>query len=214
MTTLIIVRHAQSIANEKGIFIGHKDMDLSDLGHFQAKLLCDYLLKKEYKIDAIYSSDLLRPFHTVEPYAKAIGKEIIKNSNLREIFAGKWEGHKFADLYDLFPENYGAWKTDIGSCKCDGGESVKELYERINLEIDRIADRHDGETVLIGTHATPLRCIMARCEGVGVAGMKDIKWCENTSLNIFEYSEGVLSPVALNVSEHLSAYRSGLPSSV
>ncbi len=214
MTKLIIVRHAQSIANMQKVFVGHKDMDLTETGHEQARLLCEYLVKKEYPIDVIYSSDLLRPFHTVEPYARAVGKEIIKDSGLREIFAGEWEGHKFADLPVLYPENYNVWLNDIGNCRCNGGESTKELYSRINSTIDRIAKENDGKTVLIGTHATPLRCLYARVMGVGTDGMKDIKWCENTALNIFEYSEGVLDAVELNICEHLGALRTVLPSNV
>ncbi|MEE0967960.1 MAG: histidine phosphatase family protein [Clostridia bacterium] len=214
MTRLIIVRHAQSIANLEGFFIGHTDKDLSELGHTQARLLGEYLMKKEYPIDVIYSSDLLRPYHTVEPYAKLSGKEIIRDKELREIYGGEWEGHRFTDLYELYPVSYRLWKSDIGKAKCDGGESVVELYNRINAEIDRIAEKHDGETVLIGTHATPLRAIMARTYGVGAAGMQGVKWCENASINIFEYTNGVISAKELNISEHLGELRSGLPSTV
>lgn len=214
MTTLIIVRHAQSLANKAELFIGHKDMDLSELGVIQAKLLGEYLVNKKFPIDAIYSSDLLRPYHTVEPYAKAVGMEIIKDRELREIYAGQWEGHKFSDLFDLFPDSYAVWKKDIGNCVCDGGESVAQLYERINNAVDRIAKKHDGQTVLIGTHATPVRCLTARATNIGVPGMKDIKWCENTAINIFEYSMGTLSAKELNISEHLGELRSGLPRSV
>ncbi len=214
MTTIMIVRHAQSLANKEERFIGHMDMDLSEFGHTQARLLGEYLVKKNYKIDRIYSSDLLRPYHTVEPYAKLTGKEIIPDKALREIYAGEWEGHKFKDLFDLYPESYRVWKTDIGHAVCDGGESVEQLYDRINAEVTKIAEAHNGETVLIGTHATPLRAVMARVDGVGVDGMQNIRWCENASLNIFEYENGVLSAKELNISEHLGSLRSGLPSSV
>ena len=214
MTRLIIVRHAQSIANREQVFIGHRNLDLTETGREQARLLGEYLVKKAYPIDTIYSSDLLRPFHTVEPYADAVGKEIIKEKGLREIYAGEWEGHKFTDLPILYPENFYVWLNDIGNCQTNGGESVKELYNRINSTVDRIAEENDGKTVLIGTHATPLRCLCARVRGVGTDGMMDIKWCENTALNIFEYSAGVLSAVELNICEHLGALRTELPSTV
>ncbi len=215
MTTLIVVRHAQSLANKEELFIGHKDLDLSDLGFMQAELLGKYLYEKEYPIDVIYSSDLLRPYHTVEPYAKLVSKEITKDKKLREIYAGDWEGHKFADLLKLYPISYAEkWRKDIGNCVCDGGESVAELYVRINSAIDKIAKKHDGKTVLIGTHATPLRCLMARAAGVGTDGMKDIRWCENTSLNIFVYADGLLYAKELNIHEHLGDLRSGLPRNV
>lgn len=45
-TTLLFVRHGQSIANENGIFAGHLDVPLSELGQKQAVELKDYLLSR------------------------------------------------------------------------------------------------------------------------------------------------------------------------
>ena len=215
MTRLIVVRHAQSIANLQRVFLGHSNWDLSDLGREQAELLAKYLIEKKFPIDVIYSSDLIRPVHTVEPYAKATGKEITRVKELREIYAGEWEEKKFDDLLEKYPESYGVvWRTDIGNAKCNGGEAVSELYERVNSAIDEIAQANDGKCVLVATHATPLRALIARAKGVGLDGMKDFYWGENACINIFEYSEGVLSAVELLVSEHLGEARSGLPRTV
>ena len=90
MTKIIVVRHAQSLANEKGIFIGHMDMDLSELGKKQAELLGKYLLDKAFPIDVIYSSDLSRAMKTAEPTAITHGLEIIPDARLREICGGDW----------------------------------------------------------------------------------------------------------------------------
>ena len=131
MTRFIFVRHAQSIANDKGVFIGHIDWDLSELGFRQAQALGDYLTERGFKPDVIYSSDLLRPCHTIEPFAKAVGMEIVKNRQLREIYAGDWEGRRVDDLLENEPA-YQIWKQDIGNSKTGGGESVAELYARIS----------------------------------------------------------------------------------
>ena len=58
MTTLILVRHGQSVANLERIFAGHTDIPLTELGLLQAERTAAYL--EEYPIDCIYSSDLLR----------------------------------------------------------------------------------------------------------------------------------------------------------
>lgn len=214
MTKLIIVRHAQSIANRDRTFIGHIDLDLTELGVKQAELTTQYLIEQNYPIDVIYSSDLLRPYHTIEPYAKAVGKEIVKDRELREIYAGKWEGHKFEDLPNLFPESFNLWRTDISKTHCEDGESVEELYARINHAINRIAKENDGKCVLIGTHATPIRCLCARAECVGLAGMKEIGWVNNASVSIFEYDGGVLIPIEINHHEHLKSLDTALPKNV
>lgn len=212
MTRFIFVRHAQSIANDKGVFIGHMDWDLSELGFRQAELLCRYLTERKFKPDVIYSSDLLRPCHTIEPFAKSLGMEIVKNRQLREIYAGKWEGQKFDDLPNLDP-SYKIWQQDIGRAQTDGGESVADLYGRINTEIDRLAKLHDGHTVMIATHATPIRCLTARAAGTGLDGMKDISWAMNASVNIFDHDGENLIPVELNKHEFLAELNTELPKS-
>ena len=50
---LIFVRHGQSLGNKVRSFLGHTNLDLSELGYAQAELTGKYL--KERKIDAIYS---------------------------------------------------------------------------------------------------------------------------------------------------------------
>ena len=212
MTRFIFVRHAQSIANDKGVFIGHIDWDLSELGFRQAELLGRYLTERKFKPDVIYSSDLLRPCHTIEPFANAVGMEIVKNRQLREIYAGKWEGQKFDDLPNLDP-SYKIWQQDIGRAQTDGGESVAQLYERINAEVDRLAKVHDGQTVMIATHATPIRCLTARSQGVGLDGMKDIPWAFNASVNIFDHDGENLIPVELNCHDFLAELNTELPKS-
>lgn len=203
MTRFIIVRHGQSEANKAEVFVGHKDAELSELGFRQAELVADELVRERTKIDKIYASDLNRAFHTVSPYAERVGKAVIKDRFLREIYAGRWEGHHFDELPVLYPQSYGIWKNDLGACVCDGGESVAELYKRINAEIDRIAAANDGKTILIGTHATPIRCIIARAKGVGVGGMQELGWVGNASINEFEWENGEITAVRLNYTNHL-----------
>lgn len=80
---LIIVRHAESKANVKGIRQGQKiDTPLSKLGKEQAKKVAERL--KNEKIDAIYSSDLKRAKETAEEIAKHHKLKVRLNKKLRE----------------------------------------------------------------------------------------------------------------------------------
>ena len=91
MTTLIMVRHGLSTGNLEGVYCGQLDYPLAEKGFAQAALTGKYL-KKNYHIDHIYSSDLLRAMQTAEPTARAFGLEIIPESDLREIGVGEWQG--------------------------------------------------------------------------------------------------------------------------
>ena len=77
MTTIILVRHAESDANGSGFFAGQLDIPLSDRGREQARRTANYMAKT-YQVDKIYSSDLSRAYDTAKPIAEMFGLEIEK----------------------------------------------------------------------------------------------------------------------------------------
>lgn len=186
MTTIYLVRHGESVGNSIRSFLGHTDLPLTEKGHLQAEMTASYL--KNVGADVIYSSDLLRAYQTAIHTAEALGMTIVKNDKLREIFAGEWENVLFDELCVRYPESYlGVWKNDIGNSRCDGGESVAELRERIVSEVTRIAEENDGKTVFIFTHATPIRVFASHCRGMSLGQIKDIPWASNASVTKAEF---------------------------
>ena len=159
MTQLLIIRHGQSCANLDGVFVGHVNSPLSDLGKDQAEATANYIVSN-YHVDAVYASDLERAFYTGNAVAQKLGLPITADDQLREIFAGDWEGVKFDDLSANYGEPYQLWLRDIGMAQCPNGESVAQLQNRFVGALRRIAQEHDGETVVIASHATPIRTFM------------------------------------------------------
>ena len=213
MTTLILIRHGESEANRQRVFAGHLDVDLQDTGLKQAKATARYLVEN-YKIDKVYASDLKRAFNTGKCVADLIGKEPIPDKNLREILAGKWDGVKFDDLINDFKEDYHIWLTDIGNCRCTGGESVKELSERVMAALTSIAQENPGKTVVVATHATPIRAVQCILSGLTLDSMKDIPWVSNASITEISYDDGKWKLVKAGYDSHLSELKTQLPASV
>lgn len=84
MLKLILIRHAESIANAQGIKQGQKiDEPLSEIGKIQARKTAESL--REEKIEVIISSDLKRALHTAEEISKVFGRKIIVDKRLREM---------------------------------------------------------------------------------------------------------------------------------
>lgn len=187
MTTLIFVRHGQSEANLQRVFAGHTDIPLTELGKRQAERTAEFL--REYPIERIYASDLLRAMQTAEPTAVSKGLEIIPTQGMREIFAGDWEGKPYEELMRLFPESYGTWRTDCGRAHPENGESVIELSRRIYREVDRIVAENRGKCVAIFTHATPIRLLRAKWEGYPPEELSRVMFCSNASVSVVEYRE-------------------------
>ncbi len=212
MTELILIRHGESLGNMVHKFLGHTDLDLSPTGYKQAELVYKYLKNK--KIDAIYSSDLIRAYNTIKPTADALRIQIIKSKNLREIYAGDWEGKLFDDLCIEYKEEFNIWKTDIGNAKCVNGESVENLSKRIYAEVEKIARENDGKTVVIATHATPIRCLTAKWQGIDLCDMKNIGWTKNAGMVFAKFSDGDFEIIKKDFLEHLGETVTMLPNNV
>lgn len=209
MTRLVITRHGQSIANAEYRFAGHSDFDLSEIGKAQAELTSQYICANE-KIDMIYSSDLLRAYNTAAPTAKKLGLEIIPTEELREIYAGEWEGRTTAELAVEFEEDFGVWKNDYANSRCTGGESTAEVYDRVVATVKRLAQKHDGKTLLLSTHATVVRALCAHSLGLTADRTGEIPFTHNASINIFNYEDGKLIPEKMDIVEHLGDIVTGV----
>lgn len=213
MTKLLIIRHGQSQANLDGIFVGHVNSPLSELGVQQAKLTADYIVSN-YHVDAVYASDLERAFYTGKCIADILNLPITADDQLREIYAGDWERVKFDDLAANYGEPYQLWLRDIGRAKCQNGESVAQLQERFVSAVRRIAEENEGKTVVIASHATPIRTFMTHCAGCDITQMKNIPWVSNASVTIVEYDHNVFRIVTPGYDKHLGDLRTALPKNV
>lgn len=201
-TTLLFVRHGQSMANVSGVFAGHLDVSLSALGRKQAEELKDYLLRS-YAIDAVYSSDLIRAYETALPTAAAFGLPIRKDAALREIDGGKWEGLSQEEIAARYPQEYAVWHNDIGLSRCTGGESMQEVQCRGIAEAEQIAEKHLGQTVLLATHAGFLRAMQCYWQKLPLSEMKDIQWVPNASVTEVQYDDGAYELVRLGEASFL-----------
>lgn len=211
-TTLLLVRHGQSEANLAGIYVGQTESPLSELGQQQAEATAEYLAEN-YRIDKVYASDLSRAYVTGKAAADKLGLTVEKDPELREINAGDWEGVPFETLIAK-DEAYRVWRTDIGAAVCPNGESVQELQERIVAAIKRIAEDNKGKTILIATHATPIRALECYCKGKDVTEMQGIPWVSNASVTTVKCEEGRLTLCEVGTDDHLEGIQSVLPKTV
>ena len=213
MTTLLLIRHGQSQANLTRCFAGHLDAPLTQLGQQQAACTAEFVANA-YSVDAVYGSDLLRAFDTGEAVARKVGLKTEPDAQLREIEAGRWEGVAFSQLEQDFPEDYGLWLRDIGNSRPTDGESVAELARRIDGALRRIAEENPGKTVVIATHATPIRVTQWNLSGQPLSYMKEIPWVSNASVTELFYENGNFRLGKIAQDGHLAELKTSLPANV
>lgn len=186
MVTFLLVRHGESVANKNEMFAGHLDVKLSDRGNEQAKETAKYIYNN-YNVDMVYTSDLQRAYLTGKCVADLFGLDVIVDKDLREIYAGEWEGKKFLDLKCKYKEDYNLWLSDIGVAKCTGGETVAQLSKRIINMLEKLALENDNKTIVIATHGTPLKAIQCLVQTGDLNNMKNIPWVRNASVSVLNY---------------------------
>ena len=213
MVTLILERHGQSDGNVLKMFTGHTDVPLTELGKKQVEKSAEYIVEN-YKLNKIYSSDLTRAMQTAKFVADKTGLEIIKSENLRELFAGEWDGQLFTYIEEKFADDWKTWQKDPGNSRCTGGESVKELSERVVRELTRIAEENDGKTVFIATHATPVKVSQCYFRGWPIEEIKKLPFGANASLTVVTYDKGEWTIKLESYDEHLGEMKTKLPANV
>lgn len=189
-TKLIIVRHAQGEGNLLGEFHGQYPSDLTELGLIQAECTAEYL--RDTKINICFASDIPRAYHTASIIAKKHDIPIYINEGLREICGGVWEQMKFEDIIANYPMEYGIWKNNLGNCTCPGGESIRHLAKRVQSSIENIVRENAGKSILIGTHATPIRVMACVWQNRDITEILNITFVPNASVTTVEYDSQTL----------------------
>ena len=187
------IRHGQSVGNRDQIFLGHTDMPLSELGREQARLAGEYIKKTGIVPDAVYASPLSRAYETAVLASGCAAP--IPSDDLREIYAGVWEGMHYDEIIEKYNDDFSVWFTDLGNAKPTGGESVLALSERVVNEILRIAAENEGKTVLIGSHATPVRMLEAYARGLSISEAHTVPWAPNASLSAYLCEGRTVTPL-------------------
>ncbi len=204
-TKLIIIRHGQSIGNATGRFLGHTDLDLSELGYKQANTTADYL--KNEKIDKIFSSDLLRAYNTAVPHAKMRNLDVNTSKKLRELNAGDWENLVVDEIIEKYGrEVYESYWTDcFGTFDFYGGEAVSEGGIRFYNEVLRICQENAGKTVLIAAHAAVIRAFWGYISGISWDKLgRELPFPSNASYSIAFYDGKDIIPDIYSFDEHLT----------
>lgn len=204
ITTVYLLRHGHSLGNLTKTFLGHTDLDLSELGYKQAKCTSEAL--SNVKFDKIYSSDLLRAYNTAEFVAESTQIPIITSKNLREVYAGDWEGKKVDEIIDKWGREvfYDRWVNDFGNFILPGGESIKAAGERIFAEIKQICIENPGKTILISTHAAVLRSFWAKINHISLDDIcSKLPFATNASYSIVKFINGEFVPIYYSIDDHL-----------
>jgi len=164
MPIVYMLRHAQSVANTKGILAGQDNsVELSKDGHKQAQVLVPYLSK--LKINRIYSSPLTRCIQTIQPYMQLnpdLDFEV--DERFIEMDYGLWSGKRLSAL--ARDRLWRSVQNKPSTFTFPQGESFRSMRKRVDLALTELS-REKG-VVLIITHGDIIKMSLASALGLPI----------------------------------------------
>jgi probable phosphoglycerate mutase len=165
-----LVRHGESVSNVEERVQGQADVELSALGRRQAESVATWsraMLAASTAPHAtweIWSSPLKRARHTAEAIAAALGLPVHIDEGLRELHAGIFQGHLWADLESRFPEEVARWRTGDVDYQIPDGESRAELAARGHGVLEALG-RRDVAGMIVVAHGGVLTAALGSMLG-------------------------------------------------
>lgn len=201
-TKIIIVRHGESLGNAARYLLGHTDLDLSEQGKRQAEATAERL--SEEKIDAVYTSDLIRAYNTALPHATRRGLTPVARGDLRELYLGEWEHRAVTDVIQSYGNMYvEQWQNRFPYFTPPGGEAVMKAGERFYNAVLEIARLYPGKTVLIAAHGAVIRAFWAIITRMPPDEVSEkLPYASNGSYSVVDY-DGEFIPVSYSNDSHL-----------
>ena len=145
MTTILLVRHGETVDNARQIMQGQTQGELNEQGREQALKVAERLSSEP--IDAVVASDLHRAIQTAEYIAVPHGLPVATTKLLRERDWGSFTGRFIPDLRGE------VWPDDI--------ESEKTLLERARSFLIYITTTYPDKRVVAVGHGIINKAILA-----------------------------------------------------
>ena len=197
----LLLRHGQTLMSVQKRYAGRSDVPLTDLGVQQAAAAAKRLASAG--IGLIVTSPLLRTAQTAQEVAATTGAPMVTDDGFRETDFGAWEGLTFAEVRERWPAELTAWLADPEVAP-PGGESFVDVSARVTAALDRVLAGREGQTVLIVSHVTPIKTLVAAAllappaalyrMHLDVAALSEIDW----------YADGPAVLRSFNDTGHLS----------
>lgn len=198
---IYLIRHGQTDYNLKGIVQGSGvDASLNETGRKQAAAF--YQKYKDVPFKKIYTSVLKRSIETVQGFIDQ-GIPWEKYAGLNEISWGSRDGKIVSQEDNEYYKNMvGAWRSGNVDLRPEGGESPREVEQRIRKVMDIIVPREEEDVILVCMHGRALRILLASMIRQDLSAMDDFMH-NNLCLYILDVKGGQFFIEKANDLEHL-----------
>jgi probable phosphoglycerate mutase len=170
------------------------DPPLNALGREQAVRVARYLARE--RVDAVFSSTMLRAIQTAEPFAAQGGHTVLQREGIVEFDR---EAGAYIPMEELKREDYAAWKAFAAG---DHGADIGAFQDKVVETLEAIVAASAGKRVAVFCHGGVVNVWTAY-----VLGMAPRLFFEPVYASVHRYlcaSTGERNVVSLNERSHLA----------
>lgn len=154
---VLLLRHAKTAAPDR--FHGaESDIGLGPDGFEQARSAAEALA--HLRPSAVYSSTMKRARETAKPIASACRVVPGILPELHERRMGALSNALIAEVRDEVDHHIQRWADGDLDASHPGGESYREMRDRVVPPFIELADRHRGELILVVVHGVVIRVLI------------------------------------------------------
>ena len=164
---VVLWRHGRTSWNAESRFQGTTDVALDDVGIAQAERAArDLATLTPHRI---VSSDLQRARVTAETLAAMVGLPVATDPDLRETYAGSWQGLTRDEIVAADGATWVRWIHGDDDVRPGGGETRTEVAARVSAAVLRHAsDLPTGGTLVVASHGGAVRACLGTLLGLPV----------------------------------------------
>jgi 2,3-bisphosphoglycerate-dependent phosphoglycerate mutase len=194
MSKLILIRHGQSVYNEKNLFTGWANVDLTSKGVNEANDAAPLL--KNINFTHAFTSKLIRAQKTLEIILDKLNQrlEVTENIALNERDYGSLVGINKKDAAKKYgSEQVQIWRRSFSTPPPDG-ESLEMTADRTLPFFKKFIKKlllNDENNIIISAHGNSIRAIVMYLHRLSSQEIlnTEIGWCEPW---IYEFENGLL----------------------
>ncbi|PKQ29921.1 MAG: hypothetical protein CVT60_02935 [Actinobacteria bacterium HGW-Actinobacteria-10] len=157
---LLIVRHAETVANHEGRYLGRGEAEFTARGQEQLRLIAEHI--REFDPEVLLSSPLQRTRISAEQAGRLLGLDPVLEPRLTELDFGDAEGLTFDEARKMGLQfEFKAWDAPVAP----GGESRRQVFERTAQVLDEVLAA-PARRVAIVTHGGVFRSALPHLLGL------------------------------------------------
>lgn len=156
-TRVLFVRHGRTPTTGDVLPGRAPGLHLADEGRSQAEAAAERIAALD-GVAAVYASPLERTRETAAPIARALGLRVRTHKGLLEADFGEWTGAALKDLRKR--KEWKAVQSHPSGFRFPGGESFAEMQVRIVGTVRRLCGEHPGATLVVVSHADPIKAAL------------------------------------------------------